>query len=139
MESKINKTRHLDLKEKRDSSSSRSWEGKLQQGAGISGASQSYHCRASTSSKPTGEEGKGHLVSQAGGPPLEKKNLSGCARRTHKKLKVEQPKKVVGAIRTGNMKHLTIIMTFWHTQAGRKFDRKIQEAKVKGQSYYRMC
>jgi hypothetical protein len=36
---------------------------------------------ASTSSKPTAEERQGHLVSEAGGPRLAKKALSGCARR----------------------------------------------------------
>jgi hypothetical protein len=35
---------------------------------------------ASTSSKPTAG-GQGHLASQAGGPCLAKKALSGCARR----------------------------------------------------------
>jgi hypothetical protein len=38
-----------------------------------------------TSSTPTAEEGQGHLVSQAGGPHLAKKALSGCARRKLKK------------------------------------------------------
>jgi hypothetical protein len=53
---------------------------------------------ASTSSKSMVGEGQGHLVSQAGGPHLAKKTLSGCARWKLKKARAGASKAETGGI-----------------------------------------
>jgi Rod binding domain-containing protein len=81
---------------------------------------------ASTSSKPTVGEGQGHLVSQAGGPRLAKKALSGCARQKLKKAKARASEAGTGGIHQCK-----------RAKAGRNLNQNHKEAKVRGKYPHR--
>jgi hypothetical protein len=83
---------------------------------------------ASTSSKPTVGEGQENLVSRVGGLRLEKKALSGCARRKLKNAKARASEAGTGGIQQPG---------YASAQAGRNLKQNPLETKVRGQYPYR--